>query len=219
MGYRILRDLSLCRGCECRPQTAQVQHLSCSERLVFGSTSLLRVAKRLRHAASLCVGRLDRATAAGTSSPCLKRAHLHLLPPLASSGEQPGRRIQEPRISKQPGTRTQVQYSVFSGFGVSVVVWCFLANSQGRNPNTGRGNGPCRYFTQPYGLFSLRCWCHGVLVTSHHQRRMLQLPVMRDLVARHLWAVRTISPLKRSASRPMHKCLHQSLAGGGCMGN
>ena len=34
-------------------------------------------------------------------------------------------------------------------------------------------------------------------MTSHHQRRMLQLPVMRDLVARHLWAGRTISPLRR----------------------
>ena len=67
--------------------TAQVQHLSCPERLVFGFAPLLRVAKRPRHAAS----RLDRSTAAaGTCPPCLMLAPLLLSSPSVSPG-QPAR--------------------------------------------------------------------------------------------------------------------------------
>ena len=61
--------------------TAQVQHLSSPERLVFGSAPLPRVAKRPRHAASFSLADLiERLRELRRPPPCLMRAPL-LLPP------------------------------------------------------------------------------------------------------------------------------------------
>ena len=65
------------------------------------------------------------------------------------------------------------------------------------NATVSRGlvNCPRSHFSLPYGLLSPRCGCHGVLTTSRHAWRLLQLPVMHDSVARHRWAAHTFSPL------------------------
>ena len=123
--------------------TAQVQHLSSPERLVFGSAPLPRVAKRPRHAAPFSLADL------------IERLRQLFLVVVGVFWETARVGTQAPEEAMAP---------------VAILL---------------------------YGLLSPRCWCHGVLATFHHAWRMLQLPVMHDLVARHLWAVHTVSPLRR----------------------
>ena len=135
--------------------SAQVQHLSSPERLVFGSGPLPTVAKkrpRQQPPTQLeeLVSRLRR-RAVAQGSP---------LPLLAIPEQQPGVRTRGPPIHKQPGIGTQVPCLRLPLTCLCCVSVLFCTNSQGRDPSTRRGKGPtAAILTLPLGLFFL---CSGV---------------------------------------------------------
>ena len=116
--------------------TARIPLATAQVRLVFGSAPLPRVAKRPRHAAPFSLADLiARLRQPGRAPSWLMLAPLLLPPSPASPGKQPGMRTQRPRISKQPGTGTQVPCLFCVGCFWFGFVW-FLLNSQGRDPST-----------------------------------------------------------------------------------
>ncbi len=143
--------------------TAQVQHLSSPERLVFGSAPLPRVAKRPRHAAPFSLADLIARLRQLGRAPRPDAGPF--APPPASSGEQPGMRTQRPRIYKQPGTGTQGPCRFCVGcfwFG-----WCLVSVKQpGSGPkHPKRQWPPPPFYLALWAILSvfLVPWSAGVL--------------------------------------------------------